>query len=281
MVNKINESQKYRDNLAWEIKNIRKTSEISDDIKNSLSDDELVVLEDMRNEKANKESQDKLDSARASDEYKKTKETKKQAQELVKKMMELTWKSKEEVEESVFGNKSENSEQKEDIEWLPKLEKDNFRIDSTNWKEIEAPNGVIVKENPEWDAWEYLEWNKKWEQLFTKASAIRETKAAGKKLPASSKVFENIINWKEENWWYNWDYQAFLLWEGYIDKDWNKTGKFCGWRNPYDKDETFNIIDEGFYIWCEDGSYFNGYYNEWIHYHNGNSYGFSVRCVQG
>ena len=278
MVNKINESQDYRDNLAWEIKNIRKTSEISNDIKNSLSDDELVVLGDMRNEKANKESQDKLDSARASDEYKKAKETKKQAQELVKKMIELTWKSKEEVEESVFWNKSESSEQKEEIEWLPKLEKENFRIDSTGWKEIEDQNGVRVKENPEWDVWEYLEWKQKWEQLFKKRSAIRETKAAGKRLPASYKVFEDIINWKEENWWYEWDYRAFLLWEGYKDKNWDKTGKFCGWRFPGNK--KFSYVDRGFHMWCEDGSNFGGYDDGWDHNDNNDDCGFSVRCTQ-
>jgi hypothetical protein len=171
--------------------------------------------------------------------------------------------------------KSENFEQKEEIEWLPKLAENNFRVeDTSNWKEITDPNGIKVKENPEWDVWEYLKWAKKWEQLFTKASAIRETKAAGKKLPASSKVFEDIIKQK-----YKWDYQAFLLWEGYKDKDGNKTSKFCGWRDPYYK--RFYDIAEVFNVWCEDGSNFDGDNFGWSHSSDNDNYGFSVRCVQG
>lgn len=154
---------------------------------------------------------------------------------------------------------------KESIENLPKLEKENFRIDSTDWKEIEDPNGVKVKVNPEWDVREYLEWNQKWEQLFTKASAIRETKAAGKTLPSSWTVFKDIIEKK-----YEWNYQTFLEKENI---------KFSGWRVPYF--EEFNDIDDEFYMWCEDGSYFHGHYNRCYHDYNDDNYGFSVRCIQG
>jgi len=156
------------------------------------------------------------------------------------------------------------SEQKESIENLPKLEKENFKIDSTDWKEIEDPNGVRVKENPEWDVREYLEWDYKWEQLFTNASSIRETKKAGKKLPKSWTVFEDIIEKK-----YKWNYQDFLEWENI---------KFSGWRNPDSKE--FNNIDREFSLWCEDVSCFYGRRNRWSHDYNNGYYGFFVRCLQ-
>jgi hypothetical protein len=144
------------------------------------------------------------------------------------------------------------------------LEKENFRIDSTDWKKIKDSNWTKVKVNPEWDVWEYLEWTKKWEQLFTKASAIRETKKCGKKLPTSYKIFEDIIEQK-----YKWDYEAFVVWEDM---------KFCGWRLPYG--ERFDDIDKGFSIWCEDGSNFNGNYNGWNRNNDNDGYSFSVRCIQ-
>lgn len=144
------------------------------------------------------------------------------------------------------------------------IDKKNFRIDSTNWKEIIKTNDVKVKVNPEWDAWEYLEGKHKWEQLFTKYAAIRETKKAGKKLPASLAVFKDIIE-KE----YEWDYKDFLKWEDM---------KFCGWRDPIY--ERFKSIDKEFNIWCADGSNFFGNLNLWDHFNHYDHCGFSVRCVQ-
>ncbi len=164
----------------------------------------------------------------------------------------------------------ENNEQKESIEDLSKLEKENFRIDSTWWKEIVDDSGVAVKENPEWDVREYLEWKCKWEQLFTKASAIREAKKVGKRLPSSCTVIKDIIEWKKEAGWYKLTYRDFLAWENI---------KFPGWRNP--KNKKFNNIDKGFGIWCDDGSYFIGNRLIWhLHDDDNVNYGFSVRCLQ-
>ncbi|HKL44378.1 MAG TPA: hypothetical protein VJ892_03805, partial [Candidatus Absconditabacterales bacterium] len=188
--------------------------------------------------------------------------------EKIGKLKEVLYDNDEEQKESdKHSEVGQGKEQKESIEDLPKLEKENFRINSKKWKEIIFdPNGVKVKVNPEGDAWEYLEGDYKGEQFFTKASAIRETKKAGKTLPKSSNVFEDIINKKYEG-----NYKNFLKGENI---------KFCGWCGPSDETfGTFYDIDEVFNIWCEDGSNFYGDRNGWVH-GNKDDYSFSVRCIQ-
>ncbi len=171
--------------------------------------------------------------------------------------------------------KEEKRETKETLENLPKLEEKNFRIDSTNWKEVTAPNGVKVKENPEWDVREYLEGKYTWEQLFTgdeivdwkiitEWSATREAKKAGKTLPASRTTYRDIINKK-----YKWNYQDFIEGEKMI---------FAGWRNHNGK--TFNGLDREFGLRCADGSDFNGNRNKWNNTKWNRNYGFSVRCLK-
>ena len=171
--------------------------------------------------------------------------------------------------------KEEKKEAKETIEKTPELEKDNFRIDSTNWKEITDPNGVKVKENPEGDVREYIEWKYRWEQLFTwdeivdwkvikEWSATREAKKAGKTLPVSWTTYRDIINKK-----YEWDYQKFLEWENMI---------FAGWRHAHNK--KFDFLDKEFDLRCADGSNFNGGSYGWGHIRWNRNYGFSVRCLK-
>ena len=67
----------------------------------------------------------------------------------------------------------------------PAIDDKNFRVDSTGWKELEIPDGsiVIVKTNPEGDAWELLEGKYAGEQQFTLEAALRETAKAGKRMP--------------------------------------------------------------------------------------------------
>ena len=160
--------------------------------------------------------------------------------------------------------KEEKKEKKETVENLPKLEEKNFRIDSTNWKEITDPNGVKVKENPEWDVREYLEGKYKWEQLFTKDSALREANKAGKTLPASRTTYRDIIEKK-----YEWNYQDFLTGEKMI---------FAGWRNP--NNERLSHIDKVFDLRCADGSNFDGSRDLWDDNEWNEDYGFSVRCLK-
>lgn len=139
------------------------------------------------------------------------------------------------------------------------LQKENYKIDSTNWKEITDQNGVKVKESPEWDVLEYVEWDYKWEQLFTRWAVERLW--IKDKLPTYEQMKE--LAWD--------DYKQFL-------KDNNI--KFCGWRNPNNK--KFYNIDKEFDVWCEDGSNFSGDRDGRCHNHLSNdTYGFSVRCVQG
>lgn len=153
---------------------------------------------------------------------------------------------------------------KESLEQLPALEEENFRIDSTNRKEITDPNGVKVKENPEWDVREYLEGKYKWEQLFTQKSALRETRKVGKKLPESWTVYENILMKK-----YGWNYQDFVTWENML---------FVGWRGSVT--EEFRFVNEEFGLRCFGGSYFHGNRYNWCNCRNTEGYGCSVRCVK-
>lgn len=202
---------------------------------------------------------------------------------IYKKILE---KKQDELIENFVKNKVKVSLSRE---ILLKLEKENFKIDSTNWKEIQDLAGVKVLVNPEWDVWEYLEWNSKWEQLFTgpeyknwklikEWSAIRETKKAGKKLPTSANKYKKLIRWKKIHWWYGWDYLAFLIWEWYLTQNRNATKKFSGWRNA--DDDMFNDIDREFSMWCEDGTYFYGDRMESSCVDWRWSDGRSVRCLQ-
>lgn len=130
----------------------------------------------------------------------------------------------------------------EEAKIIPELEKDNFRIDSSTWKEIISPNGVRVKENPEEDVWEFLDWAYVWEQLFKYKAAIRETEKAGKQMPYVWEVYKNMLEKK-----YQWNYEAFFAGENI---------KFCGWRNQLTK--KFDNIDQEFSMWCEDAGFFTG-----------------------
>lgn len=156
---------------------------------------------------------------------------------------------------------------KETEEKLPELVDKNFRIDSTGRKEVTGLNGVKVLVNPEWDVREHLEWENKWEQLFTQASALRETKKAGKKLPPSWTIYRDIIEKK-----YKWNYKDFLKWEKIM---------FSGWRRPVD--ERFDNVDKWFAIRCADGSDFyghNGHRDTWNTNKWNRDFGFSVRCLK-
>jgi len=195
--------------------------------------------------------------------------TEKQAYSIVDALDEQERKKLLDALNKKMWTKEEKKESKETIEKTPELDKENFRIDSTNWKEITDPNGVKVKENPEWDVWEYVEGKYKWEQLFTQDSALREANKAGKTLPASWTTYRDIINKK-----YEWNYQDFfyqdsLKWENMI---------FAGWRTPDGKE--FYGIDGGFDLRCADGSDFHGGRNEWAHSRWDKDYGFSVRCLK-
>ncbi len=190
--------------------------------------------------------------------------TEKQADSIVDALDEQERKKLLDALNKKMWTKEEKKESKETIEKTPELDKENFRIDSTNWKEITDPNGVKVKENPEGDVREYVEGKYKWEQLFTQDSALREANKAGKTLPASWTTYRDIINKK-----YEWNYQDFLKWENMI---------FAGWRNP--NNESFSGIDEEFGLRCADGSNFDGGRDRWYGYDWNEYCGFSVRCLK-
>lgn len=153
----------------------------------------------------------------------------------------------------------------QEANFIPELEKDNFRIDSSTWKEIVSPNGVRVKENPEEDVWEFLEGPYIGEQFFKYKAAIRETKKAGKQMPYVWEVYKNMLEKK-----YQWNYEAFFAAENI---------QFCGWRNQLTK--TFDNIDQEFSMWCEDAGFFTGKRDwSWHCTYWDRGFGLSVRCLK-
>jgi hypothetical protein len=66
------------------------------------------------------------------------------------------------------------------------LADENFRIDSSDWKETTNEQGIVCLKNLEEDIWEYVSGVEReliGEQLFTWRAAIRETGKAGKRIP--------------------------------------------------------------------------------------------------
>ena len=83
------------------------------------------------------------------------------------------------------------------------FDKENFKINSSAWA-IQDASGVVngqkisikIKINPEWDVREYLSGIPAafiGQQFFTFAAALRETKKAGKSLPADQQALHEVI----------------------------------------------------------------------------------------
>jgi len=176
----------------------------------------------------------------------------------------LQWITEEERKIILEELQKDDKESKEDLENIPELEDKNFTVKDTSdrIKIKEDRNGFKVRENPEGDAREYINGKYKWQQIFIPESALRETKKVGKKLPASWKVYENILYKK-----YQWNYKKFLKWEKM---------KFCGKYNP--TFDIFDLIDEGFDMQCADGSIFMGFRKHWFYDIWNVAFGHSVRC---
>ncbi len=127
-----------------------------------------------------------------------------------------------------------SKEVKEALEKIPQLEKENFRIDSTDRKEILDKNWVKLKVNPQGDVWEILEWENKGEQLFTFRGGVRETMERNKEGAYDWTQYEEILKKK-----YKWDLQKFIEWENI---------KFC-----WEMRRTWKSSEEGpaYIIWVE------------------------------
>ena len=164
--------------------------------------------------------------------------------------------------------------QKEKIEKIPELEEKNFRISMTKREKREDGDGIFFKVKlPERDVREYMKWKFIWEQLFTYESAIRETKNAGKKMPATRKKYRDILQKK-----YKWNYNSyrkegdFLSWE-----------KICACGTRDQENYVFDDVGDKFDLRCEDGTHIFGDKYEW-HYGLANKKSLkqwrSVRCVK-
>lgn len=243
MTNKVASAKNYRDTLAHDIKDIRKTAEISDEIKKALSADEFSLIQKTRLEKVAQESSTKLNMAKETKEYHEVKETKKQAKELVKKIMELTGKSKEEAEETVYGKSETKKESKTEKSESPlkALEKERKtaaiagldRFGMKTDKRVEAINAIqflddkILIDKTPW-AYENMKWGE-WvfkEKTNKRYYDFKERKAEAKKqnitLPEAvdfENTFEALDLEKDTQWKH---ILAIILWEGrdgYCDSD--------------------------------------------------------------
>jgi len=137
------------------------------------------------------------------------------------------------------------------------LEEYNFKINSTWWKEKKNHQGIKYKVNPEWDITECLEWELKWEQLFSYEAAIRETEKVWKKIPTDEE-FDELVKRKK-------DVPNLPL---------------AGYRNT----DGVTFYDRGYlaYLWSSAQSprYFYSGYDTVRRYTNDAAYGFSVRCLK-
>ena len=172
------------------------------------------------------------------------------------------------------------TESKEIIEMKnSKLDKKNFKIKTTQDRKVITRWWIPrVLENPEWDVRKCLRWEHTWEQFFTgdvlntnwqviqEWSATRETKKAGKKLPASWTTYRDIIENK-----YKWDYQLFVKKEKML---------FPKGRDPQDRSMFQHGPSDEFFLRCADGSYFYGNKEGWDHNIWADSFGYSVRCLK-
>jgi len=164
-------------------------------------------------------------------------------------------------------------ENKEIADRIPELEEKNFHIEMEERDEREDKNGIKYKlKLPEKDVREYLEWPYRWEQLFTHAAAIRETAKAKKKLPATWKVYRDIIQKK-----YKWNYNAEWKWNDFVSGE-----NIISSRSRDKNDRAFDTLGPDFRLWCEDWSYIHGnkYWWDWK-WSNYKDYAVSsVRCVK-
>ncbi|MEA2113020.1 MAG: hypothetical protein U9P50_03595 [Patescibacteria group bacterium] len=143
-----------------------------------------------------------------------------------------------------------------------KLEEENFRVDSSGWKEKRNQQEVVYLENPGGNIWEYVDGVPEelvGEQLFTWPAAMRETEKVGKRMPTD----EEFNQFQKEDF-------------GQIP--------YSGLRNA---DGSFNYLSTYTYFWSSTVSGSNAWIRH-LHssystvyrypYYQANS--FSVRCLK-
>ena len=204
------------------------------------------------------------------------------------KIAEEMWIEKVKKPDGSWSDKSEVSREYIELAGL-KVMKNNFRVDSTGWKEKEVTWVLKWKEQKikvkyhvndkgKEDIWEYLDGEFVWEQLFTWDAAKREVDKV--------KWIRMIKEWEKEEekewskiikacWWETKQKQS----RNTVDKLWIK---FCGYRNP--RNGKFRNIGykslywlpqssdgRALYIWFKDLVWGNDQYDK--------VFGFSLRCA--
>jgi hypothetical protein len=151
-----------------------------------------------------------------------------------------------------------------DVDWEIKeifVEKQNFRIDSKDWKE-EIIGTTKVKINDNADVIEYVEWDLAWEQLFTWNAAKREALKNGRRLLSKSEFFAIV----EETW--EDIFKEKLPWYLYLGRNglWCKNEVIYFWLDSEKEDSALNIQ-------CSEWATLESYYDS-------KNYALSVRCVK-
>ncbi|MBP8017073.1 hypothetical protein KAZ01_03630 [Candidatus Gracilibacteria bacterium] len=167
-------------------------------------------------------------------------------------------------------------EQKETQNVVPRLAKEDFKVDSTNWKEIKVVvdgKKQKVKVNDIGDIWEYQEGEFEGKQKFTWNAAMRETQAVKKTMP-------------DDNQW------GLIMKSINPNIDLNK-----GWQNDTSIKEAIgaeisgcrNVVDGKFYNVGSDGYFWSSTGGHYVRFNetgvyplsNGNpSSALSVRCLE-
>jgi len=156
------------------------------------------------------------------------------------------------------------------------LEDKNFKVYSKDWKK-KTIDWVKVLINKKEDITEFLDWDFKWEQLFTFDAMIRETKKVWKKVPTKDEWWQ-IIKYINPNirieWWWQDDTSV-------RERLWLKLAGYRYRSNAY-------YYGRGWYgnYWSSSPNSIYGYgvnLNSTQVYpliYNFSSYGFSVRCLK-
>ena len=111
-----------------------------------------------------------------------------------------------------------------------------------HWKELEIAWNKI-KLNHTKDIIEFLDWDFKGEQFFTKNAALREAKAQWSRIPSSGE-FEKLI---EENWTSKFNQKL----SGFISEDRERVS-FDGTEAVYWIDGSVDFVNNYILVWKED-----------------------------
>lgn len=153
-----------------------------------------------------------------------------------------------------------------------KVMNENLKVKNIEWKPeiLMDKNWIKYKESKTWDIWEYFEGDLKWEQLFTRDAAIRESEKQWLMLP------------NEEEWW---KIIKSIWWKWVAQQSQNTIKKLkikmCG---NYSESKGFDLIKEVANFWIQEDMHESAWFilfkdNFCHNLRNHKTIGNSVRCI--